>query len=105
MACRDPGIYGSVPDPSLNNVQSPGYREPDGRETISDWTCEPGCPVLRLDEISGERRSAGFYPSEYRGTGEGAVYGEGRRHQGTLYEDTGGASRFFKQVGGEIESP
>ena len=48
-----------------------------------------------LDEQSGERRSAGLYPSD-RGAGTNTVYGGGiGSRQGRLYEDTGGASRFF----------
>lgn len=39
-------------------------------------------------------RSAGLYPSESWGTGTGVTYG-GKKPQGTLYEDTGSAARFF----------
>jgi site-specific DNA-methyltransferase (adenine-specific) len=47
-----------------------------------------------LDEMSGERRSAGLYPSESQGTGKGTTY-PGKRPQGQLFNDSGGASRFF----------
>jgi hypothetical protein len=44
----------------------------DGKETVADWICAPGCSVDALDEQSG-----------------------------SCSPDTGGASRFFKQVGGK----
>lgn len=47
-----------------------------------------------LDEQSGERRSAGLYPSESRGTGASVTYGQSLP-QGALYADSGGASRFY----------
>ncbi len=48
-----------------------------------------------LDEQSkGYGRSAGNYPSNSRGTGMGTTYLP-KKPQGTLYGDSGGASRFF----------
>ncbi len=43
----------------------------DGKETVANWVCVEGCPVRALDEQSGVLSSG----------------------------DTGGASRFFRQVG------
>ena len=65
--------------------------------------CAPGCPVTELDTQSGEVRSAGNHPTQatrcnnnvYGAMGDGE-----NRWQGPLYADKGGASRFFKQVGG-----
>jgi len=53
------------------------YREADGRETADAWNCAPGCPVAGLDF-----QSAGAEVD-------------------TLHNDSGGVSRFFKQVGGQ----
>jgi DNA modification methylase len=48
-----------------------------------------------LDAQSGERPSYGPYrPSDAHGTGNGATYAA-RKGQGTVYADTGGASRFY----------
>lgn len=41
-----------------------------------------------------EARSAGLYPSESHGTGNGTTYC-GKKPQGALYEDSGSAARFF----------
>ena len=72
----------------------------DGKETVADWVCEPGCPVAELDEQSGVSNSA------VRQGGEGIHLDPTReswrfkRAQGG-FTDSGGASRFFKQVGGD----
>ena len=66
---------------------------------MANWICEPGCPVPRLDEQSGERKTTWIAPSHKNnrdGDFMGALNHPG--HQG--YNDTGGASRFYKQVGG-----
>ena len=69
--------------------------------TISHWECAPGCPVASLDEQTGAVRSAGHYPTTYSESG-GYTNGDiGRDTQGPLYNDKGGASRFYKQVGGD----
>ena len=80
-------------------VTSLNYADKDGKETVANWICEPGCPVARLDEQSGERKTTWIAPSHKNnrdGDFMGALNHPG--HQG--YNDTGGASRFFKQVGG-----
>lgn len=79
-----------------------GHADEDGKETVANWVCEPGCPVARLDEQSGERKTTWIAPSHKNnrdGDFMGALNHPG--HQG--YNDTGGASRFFKQVGGSDE--
>jgi DNA modification methylase len=49
-----------------------------------------------LDEMSGERPSTGPHPAHTGWIGRNDVYGKGMgKNQGRLYEDTGGASRFF----------
>lgn len=83
------------------------YAEADGKETVPDWRCEPGCPVAALDRQSGTLTSgtgAVKRASSADGHGNrGAAYGSESRAEGTpmvCYGDTGGASRFFKGFGG-----
>jgi hypothetical protein len=74
----------------------------DGKETVANWICEPGCPVVRLDGQSG------VLPAEVAGLksrvfGDGTIYGtndKALQSNARGYDDKGGASRFFKQVGG-----
>jgi DNA modification methylase len=67
-------------------------RHTDG-ERVEAFECVAGCAVAELDRQSGARRSAGLYPTTYSHS-EGYGGGIGKV-QGPLYEDTGGASRFF----------
>jgi site-specific DNA-methyltransferase (adenine-specific) len=70
----------------------------EGCKQIAEaWQCVEVCPVKALDEQSGECRSAGDYPTSYS-NGGGYTHGDiGHGVQGPLYEDAGGASRFFPQ--------
>lgn len=70
-----------------------------GKETVDAWNCAPGCPVATLDAESGDVRSAGNYPSTPIRS-DNHIYSARKGQQGQLYADKGGASRFFKQVGG-----
>lgn len=67
------------------------------------WACVEGCPVAELDASVGERKSAGIYPSD--STARNSPHLRGVTMQGVLYEDTGGASRFYKQVGHDEPEP
>ena len=72
-----------------------------GKETVANWMCEPGCPVARLDadSLAGGMHSAGSSRSAKREAGKTGMFpmdGDGHR-----FGDKGGASRFYKQVGGE----
>jgi DNA modification methylase len=64
-------------------------------ETIGRWPAnllhDGSEEVVRLFP---EGRSAGDYPSESWGTGQGVTYG-GAKPQGALYADSGSAARFF----------
>ena len=83
-----------------------GYADKDGKETVANWVCEPGCPVARLDEQSGVTKSTGGRTGNKDG---GNIYGGGKGLAGAYsaddpgFGDTGGASRFYKQVGGSDE--
>jgi hypothetical protein len=78
--------------------ESVGYGDSDGKETVVNWICEPGCPVARLDEQSGVLTSG--KPAGCRNTGGNMLAGGGNQHPLSGFGDTGGASRFYKQVGG-----
>jgi len=77
-----------------------------GRETVAAWTCAPGCPVMALDAQSGVLHSQNPATRKGRvgkhGTGDGTTY-FGVKETGNHYGDAGGASRFFRQVGGKGE--
>ena len=98
---KDSNLYGSglgylpVETPDL------GYTDEDGKEVVANWICEPGCPVERLDadSLAGGMHSAGSSRSAKREAGKTGMFpmdGDGHR-----FGDTGGASRFYKQIGGE----
>jgi hypothetical protein len=71
----------------------------DGTETVEAWECESGCPVADLDGQSGDLRARGNLGVS---KGGGGMYGHGPTTNAFGTGDTGGASRFFKQVGGEL---
>jgi hypothetical protein len=78
----------------------PGFRDADGRETVNAWECEPGCPVAALD-----RGTEGLLPQgapKRKDTNDTAWFGGGSSDS-TFYGDAGGASRFFKHLGGQKE--
>lgn len=72
------------------------YGGVDGKESVANWICEPGCPVVRLDEQSGDLRARG---NSGPSGGGGGMYGHGKTTNDFGAGDMGGASRFFKQVG------
>lgn len=87
------------------------HYDEDGTETIDEWDCAEGCPVAEIDSM-GEGRSS------YPGNPEGAWnhYGKPADTSGSVtdfkfiaqtsglsYSDSGGTSRYYKQVGGKKE--
>ena len=85
----------------------PDRRNPDGTETVAVWVCEDGCPVAALDDQSGERpgMSGGGATLENsnKKTGREVVPAFNRKPSAPfIRSDTGGASRFFKQVQNEV---
>lgn len=75
-------------------------RNPDGTETVPVWICEDGCPVAGLDEQAGERPGmSGGGATDNRKSGREVVPSFNRKPSAPFIRgDTGGASRFFKQV-------
>jgi len=80
-----------------------GHADGEGKETISEWSCQEGCPVALLDSQSGFTHSDGHR----RGERHGNVYGGGKGPSGPNgvrgHEDAGGASRFYPQFKDEAE--
>jgi len=69
--------------------------KPGCRQIATDfWECEPDCPVAALDAQSGVSTS----PSNPVTRGASPLFGIGDKGLGVGYGDTGGVSRFFKQV-------
>lgn len=76
-----------------------GYAGSEGKETVSDWNCHPDCPVKELDEQSGTTRSGRSTEKHDAYEGESNTkFVRGVSSPDNQYDDTGGASRFFKQV-------
>ena len=82
------------------------YADKDGKETVANWVCEPGCPVAALDEQSGVIKGVVRQPTGkavYPTDGAAMNWNSNSVIDNTVrgFGDTGGASRFYKQVGGE----
>jgi len=103
---KDSNLYGGGIGRLPVGTPDLGYADKDGKETVANWVCEPGCPVARLDEQSGVTKSTGGRTGNKDG---GNIYGGGKGLAGAYsaddpgFGDTGGASRFYKQVGGSDE--
>ena len=85
-----------------NNVKDTvlrGHADADGNETVEVWECHPDCSVKALDEQSGVLKSG--KPGIRRNAHDtiamsGRLSRTGKTEMGV--GDTGGASRFFKQI-------
>ena len=92
-------------DPSImawgkGGVVQRGTAEPDGKETVESWQCVDGCSVKGLDEQSGVSAGTGGSKSGMSALGQNSGW---NKHCNRVTEivranDSGGASRFFKQV-------
>jgi hypothetical protein len=86
-----------------------------GTEEVPNWICQPGCPVAEMDRQSGNRPSTlshlnlkGPQPHPAKHSKDEIIYqgGWGKdklENHGQVYGDSGGASRFFKQVQTDTE--
>jgi len=89
----------------LRGHSHPGnqHADSDGKETVANWACVPSCPVADLDR---QQPNAGAF-APVQGTepsvavSDEGIYGNRKRVKGAFHQDTGGASRFFKQVQGK----
>lgn len=98
-----PGGFGGVgADKGSPTPCGPTY----GTETVDTWECAPGCPAADLDSM-GEGRSS--YPGNKKAAeahyGKPAEtsssvtsFGYIAESAGMAYSDSGGVSRYFKQV-------
>ncbi len=94
---------GSAVEWNANNVRDTtvrGHADEDGNETIANWVCKAGCPVRVLDEDAGIRPSWGITHQPTRSGYDYRSVEDGGTHA-YREPDTGGASRYFKQIGGE----
>ena len=100
-ASRPPGS--DVSGPRGHQGQSELHERHMDGETVPDWSCYTGCPVHALDIDSGVLKSGTLRPEVQRGAfGSHGIYGhaEGSGVGHGYDASEGGASRFFKQVGG-----
>ena len=82
------------------------HNDADGKETVANWICEPGCPVVALDEQSGVSKSTGGRIGNKDGAyGKLGISGFTKEYEkgDPGFGDVGGASRFYKQIGGSSE--
>lgn len=88
---------GGPPAKALGYIR--GYSMgPGGTETVEAWECQEGCPVQWLDSLTDHLHAAVSVsrPKQYNATS----YQVGDMEKQASFTDSGGASRFFKQVGG-----
>jgi len=98
-----PGGFGNVGAPKGGSVPvGHGYADEDGLETVDEWSCAPGCPVADCDGESGPLRDRGNITPTTGGRGTGHSWATSLYiSEHGSYDEGGGASRFFKQVGGD----
>ena len=90
---------------SKAGINRVGHADPDGTETVAAWVCVEGCPVAALDAQSGVSKPTGGRTVTRSGggnVGSGKVSEKSWSNNDPGFGDTGGASRFFKQVGGKV---
>jgi len=105
VAVRKSGVHSKAGGHNAVGAGLPrtGHAEGDGLETTDAWECVPGCPVAALDEQSGLCLVSGSAKTGKRPTAEcGFGWSGGTKVGcGSLHNDSGGASRFYKQFQGE----
>ena len=89
------GIYGKG---DMRGAKPTCYVNPDGTEVVESWSCVAGCAVAELDQQSGINTNTVNY--SYARSGEGFIGSiPNQAEKATWWSETGGASRYFKQVG------
>lgn len=66
------------------------------------WECQPGCLVESVDRKFGTKNS-GVMTGMRKGWGLHGIHGESGKAQAVCYADSGGVSKFYKQVGGNSD--
>ncbi len=94
--CTDGDLYGKYA-----SVRKRGHTDKDGKETVTNWICEQGCPVKALDEQSGVLTSGRILSTQYENgsANNRSMFAGDKAFTHKRYDyDSGGAARFFKQV-------
>jgi site-specific DNA-methyltransferase (adenine-specific) len=100
------GVLQGGVDGSLNQVQSPGYADADGMETVLAWTCADDCPVAEMDRQSGTLKSGAWNGVVNKAiASQSSKGGEDVRVREDRQADAGGASRFFPQFEPDYDFP
>lgn len=86
-------IFSETEKPPMGNMS---YGD-GGKEAIPDWRCAEGCPVPDLDRQSGVTTSKGHVRNN-AGSWKVRKKGNTIASVETAHMDTGGASRFYRQV-------
>lgn len=105
---RQRGVQIAAGSVGFGHDREDGYVTGKGRQYMPDvvtssWQCLDGCPVKGLGKQSGERRSTmtgradplGVYINPGKSDPNVSMFGVGG---GGVYADTGGASRFYKNL-------
>ena len=69
----------------------------DGKETVEQWECAPGCPVKEFPQGGASGKASGPAKGKIGSRGRFGVF-NGDMGESCFYNDTGSAARFFKQV-------
>ena len=87
-----------------NEAPRPEVVEKQAAQVVEEWACVEGCPCLDLDQQSGVLTSgqvkAGYMRNNSQHASNGGYSGGLKDAPLMGYGDSGGASRFFKQVQG-----
>lgn len=86
-------------------IKVTGYGDAEGMENVDTWICVEGCPVSSLDSQSGVTLSTGgqWMKSQVGKSSVGFGYAHSGKQRGDNlggFGDVGGASRYFKAIGG-----
>ena len=98
---QDGGLYRL----GLNDLDDKGnpHADADGKETVEAWECQEGCPVKAMDEQGGITTNTRHM--SYKRSGGKFIDGiPSQPEKDWFVSETGGASRFFKQVS-ELPDP
>lgn len=108
---RSSGFVNIGSDKGAGGPNSKVYGNRDGTEEVDNWECVEHCPVGRLDSQSGVLKS-GAHPHDqnikvFARVSKGTIYGDlgsySDRIQRPFESNSGGASRFFKQITSQEE--
>jgi hypothetical protein len=85
-------------------VATASHGDEDGMETVDAWECVAGCPAADLDAQSGIQKSGVAVGGKGNARSIFGTKMNAHSAEDQGYGDTGGASRFFKQLGGQVNT-